>query len=940
MTRIASALAFFLVLLVAVPPAGAKAVSVPPLGYTERTLANGLRVYTMRDTGTANVAVHVWYDVGSRDDPPGRSGFAHLFEHMMFKATRNVPPETFDRLTEDVGGFNNASTADDYTNYYAVVPANHLERILWAEAERMGSLVVDQAVFASERDVVKEEFRQRILASPYGRLFGLYLVQTFYDKHPYGRPGIGSIEDLDAATIDDVRAFHATYYRPDNAILVISGNFDPAQADRWIDAYFGPLATPKRPIPRVTVAEPNRTAPKDVTAYAPNVPLAAVTLSFPGLDSKSPDIAALTVLDGILSSGESSRLYESLVYRQQVANEAGTTWDAPRGPGMFTAYAILAAGKSPDEGIAALSAELARLRDTPVTAAELDEAKNELLVQKIGERETANGRAFELANSVLTYGDGRASSRILNEIQAVTAADVQRVARTIFDDKARVAIRYLAEDAKDKGRPGDTIVSAPGIVATPITLTKAEVPVTVLAPEGERRPIPAAGAAVTAQFPAPAEKTLANGLRVIVASKPGLPLLSADLRVLAGSAADPKGRSGTAAFAADLLTKGTKSRSATDIARAVESLGATLSATAGSDTSSVSLSTRSDRAADAFGIMADVAIRPTFAAEELDRARTMTLDDLSVALKQPGGLASRAMTRLVFGDAPYGGVTTPASVKALTRADIAGFHASQYRPDNAILVIAGDVGEAEGFALAEAAFGAWAKPATPKPARPNSAAAASGTRVIAIDLPKSGQAAVSMGLRGLARADADYFPALVASVVLGGGYSSRLNQEIRIKRGLSYGAGASLSARMAPGPITATAQTRNDAAVQVAELMTAELKRLGAEGLSQDELTARSATLIGGFGRTVETTGGLAGSLTNLAAYGLPLSKLQSYVADVAAVTPAQVKAAASRYFDPAKANLVVAGDAAVFFDALKKTWPQAERIPAASIAFDRPALK
>src|SRR5262245_17416351 len=197
------------------PPAAegaTKALKVEPLKFTERTLANGLRVYSMPDASTANVSVQVWYDVGGRDDPVGRSGFAHLFEHIMFKATRNMPAETLDRLTEDVGGYNNASTNDDYTNYYEIVPANHLERILWAESERMGSLVVDEAIFKSERDVVKEEYRQRVLASPYGKLFGLYLTQANYAVHPYGRPVIGSIEDLDAATVDDVRAFHATYY--------------------------------------------------------------------------------------------------------------------------------------------------------------------------------------------------------------------------------------------------------------------------------------------------------------------------------------------------------------------------------------------------------------------------------------------------------------------------------------------------------------------------------------------------------------------------------------------------------------------------------------------------------------------------------------------------------------------------------------------------------
>ncbi|MGZ9101042.1 MAG: M16 family metallopeptidase, partial [Brevundimonas sp.] len=207
-------------------PANPAAIAVPPLGFAERTLPNGLKVYTARDASTANVTVQVWYKVGSKDDPAGRSGFAHLFEHLMFKATKNFPDETFDRLTEDVGGNNNAFTSDDVTAYHETIPANHLQRLLFAEADRMSSLVVGDDVFKSERAVVQEEYRQGILASPYGRLFGLFEPATVYQESPYRRSTIGSIEDLDAATLEDVRRFHATYYRPDNAYLIVAGNFD------------------------------------------------------------------------------------------------------------------------------------------------------------------------------------------------------------------------------------------------------------------------------------------------------------------------------------------------------------------------------------------------------------------------------------------------------------------------------------------------------------------------------------------------------------------------------------------------------------------------------------------------------------------------------------------------------------------------------------------
>ena len=391
------------------PPKPAPAAPVKPLAYTERVLANGLRVYAIRDTSTANVSVHVWYDVGSKDDPKDRSGFAHLFEHLMFKATRNLPAETFDRLTEDVGGFNNASTNDDYTNYFETVPANHLERILFAEAERMSSLVVEPTGFASERDVVKEEFRQRVLASPYGRLFYLYLPEISYTQHPYARPGIGSLANLDAASIEDVRAFHATYYRPDNAVLVVAGNFDPAALNGWIGRYFVPLKRPDRPIPRVTAAEPPRTAAVARTVYADNLPLPAVVMSFQAPPDRHPDTPALAMLSAILATGDGSRLYQSLVYRDQIAAQIGAGVDSKQGTGVFSVYALLAGGKPVAAGEAALKREIARLREAPVTAAELARARNQLLTQAIQARETPDGKASALAEAVVIDGDPRAA---------------------------------------------------------------------------------------------------------------------------------------------------------------------------------------------------------------------------------------------------------------------------------------------------------------------------------------------------------------------------------------------------------------------------------------------------------------------------------------------------------------------------------------------------
>jgi zinc protease len=919
------------------PQAGSGALEVAPLQYTMRTLDNGLRVYSMPDPNTANVSVQVWYDVGSVDDPQGRSGFAHLFEHIMFQSTRNMPNGTFEELTEYVGGFNNASTYDDFTNYYEVVPANHLQRLLWAEADRMGSLVVNEESFDSERDVVKEELRQRVLASPYGPLFYLYLSQANFSVHPYGRPGIGSIEDLDAATVEDVRAFHATYYRPDNAVLVVAGNFNPAQLNAWVDEYFSDIARPDRPIPRDYPTEPVRNAPREYTVHAPNVPLPAVMISYPQPEATHPDLPALMVLDGILANGESSRLYQSLVYQQQVATAVFTNLEATQDPGAYSLFAILSDGQSAEDGVNSLSAEIARVRDAPVTQAELDEAKNEIVTQTIQGRETAEGRASELADAVIRYGDAAHADRLLAAIQNTTAADVQRVARSILNDQRRVVVRYLPAE---EGATGDTITTSPTIQARTLTIAQSEIPVHTLAPEGQRELPPAPGAPVNARIPDTAQRTLANGMRVIVAPNRALPLISADLRVASGGAADPQGRAGLASMTSDLLTRGTSTRSATEIASAIESLGAAIGASSTPDSSAVSMQTRSDRADDAFTVFADVARNPAFAQEELDRARQQALDGLQVALSQPGSIAGMAMTRAIYGTAPYGAVASPTSLTAITRDDMANYHRTYWRPDNAVLVITGDVSTQEGFALAERFFGNWARPASPMPARPDATASAPAPRTIVVDLPETGQAAVAMGLRGVARTDADYFPLLVANNVLGGGYAARLNTEIRIRRGLSYGASSSLSARMAPGPIVAQAQTRNDAAVQVYELIAAEIERIGDELVPEAELTARKAVLIGSFGRSVETTAGLAGQISTLALYGLPPERLGTYVSDVTAVTPQQAQTAAERYFDPARADLVVVGDAQHFYDGLRRVRPNAERIPVSELNLDSETLR
>jgi zinc protease len=908
---------------------------VPPIVYKQRTLSNGLQVFESLDRTTPNVTIQVWYGVGSKNDPVGRSGFAHLFEHLMFKATKDLPAESFDRLTEDVGGLNNASTFDDFTNYYEVVPANHLQRLIWAEAERMGSLVIDQANFNSERDVVKEELRQRVLASPYGRLFSLDVPEATYTTHPYHRPGIGSIADLDAATVDDVRAFHETYYRPDNAALIVVGNFDEAKLNAWIDKYLGPLKDPAKPIPRVTAVEPARTHPGVFDGYGPNVPLPAVVITWLGPKASDPDAPALTVLDAVLSAGKSSRLYDSLVYEKQIAVEVNSNADLPAQPGNFMVAAIMAHGHTIAQGETALLAEVQRLRDAPPTLAELDAAKNQLIASKLRERETIEGRGFALGYALRIDGDAAKANTQLTDLQAVTAADVERVAKKYLDPNLRMTIRYRPESERPKGEVEPT-PPAPPKIATTYTG-----PIFTLAPEGRRQAPPPVGAPVAPVLPKPAERTLANGLTVIVARSSDLPLVTANLTIKTGGWADPPGLSGVAGMTADMLTEGTKTRSAREIARQTEALGASLTSAAGLETSAVSLNVMPDKLETGMTIMADVARNPAFAAEELERQRSQSLDGLRVAYQEPGQVSAYAAAPVVFAGTPFGHVATgtPASIARLKPADLAALHAAWYRPDNAVLVLTGDITPEQGFALAQKEFGGWARPASPLPAPPK-IDPQGRPRAIVIDLPGTGQAAVNLAKPAVPRSDPDYYPGLVANSLLGGGYSSRLNLEIRIKRGLSYGASSNLSANRTTGSFRAAAQTKNETAPQVLDLMVQQMASLATTPATQDELTARKSDLIGSYGRALATTGGLANILGNLSLYGVPLDEITRYTARVEAVTPGQIQAFASRVLDPAKASVIVAGDAKTFATALKAKRPDLEVIPVDQLDLDSPTLK
>jgi zinc protease len=417
------------------------AIRPPKLQYDISTLPNGLTVVLSEDHSTPIVHVQIWYHVGSKNERPGRTGFAHLFEHMMFKGSKNVAPEEHTSVISSIGGQSNAYTTDDETVFWETLPAQHLPLALWLEADRMATLRIDRATLAKEREVVKEERRMRVDNQPYGRLNEIIYANAF-TQHPYKHPTIGSLQDLEAASIDDVRDFYRTYYVPENATLVVVGDFDTAQAKQLVTQFLGRVPKAERPVPRDIPREPPQTRERRVSLEAP-WPLPAVVVAHHITHDGHPDSYPLHIASKVLSDGQSSRIYRKLVYEKQLAVAAFGAANLIEDPNLFYAVAIVQPGRKPDEAADALIEELNRLKDEPISQRELDRTKNQFARDYMLQRETNQQKATQLAHAVVIHRDVTTADGEFEIFQGITAGDVQRVARRYFTEQNRLVLTVM-----------------------------------------------------------------------------------------------------------------------------------------------------------------------------------------------------------------------------------------------------------------------------------------------------------------------------------------------------------------------------------------------------------------------------------------------------------------------------------------------------------------
>jgi len=876
---------------------------LPTVAYEKTILPNGLQLILVEDRRLPIIAVNIWYHVGPANEAPGLRGFAHLFEHMMFSATRHIPRGLADQLLEGAGATDsNGSTDYDRTNYYDTVPANQLELALWVHADRMGYLldVLDQKALTNQQDVVRNERRQTVEGEPYGVVEEALAHTMFPKDHPYYSPIIGSHGDIQAAKLEDVRQFFARYYGPNNASIVIAGDIDKVKTRALVERYFGGLRR-SEPVARPTVNTPPITSERRVVVHD-RVELPRVFMGWLTPPAYQPGDIELAVAAEILGGGKSSRLYKTLVYERQIAQEIDAAQNSYGLTSTFVIDVIARNGVDARTLEAAVDAELDLLREQGPSRREVERARNSLETALLSSMEKlgGDGLADQLNHYNQYTGDPNYLAKDIEALRRVTPQDVQRVVRAYLAKNARAVVT---------GLPGSPVVIDPPRPRTP-RAGKVSAGQGINTPEPWRAKAPKPGPAPAFTLPQGETFKLANGLTVLHHHNPALPLVSAQLVLRSGSAANPDALPGLAGFTAQMLEEGTATRSAPQIADEIAQLGAFLDTGSGIDASSVSLLSLRNNFAPALEILADVALHPAFPTAEVERQRSSRVTDLIQQRDDPETVAAVAAAGALYGSKHpkgYGQLGTEPAIRTVTREDLVGFWRRHYVPSNAALVVAGDIKLAELKTLVEARFGAWQAADAPKiePGAPEESKA----RLVVVDQPGAGQTALRVSSIGVARSTPDFAALQVMNGALGGMFSSRLNNNLRETKGYTYGIYSGFRFDRTPGPfiIDSTVERAHTGAA-VREIFK-EIEGMREAPLPAAELaSARDAMLLSLPGQ-FETNADVGSSLVELFVYGLPLDYYSKLPAQLRAVTAAQVQEVAHTYLDPARMKVIAVGD-------------------------------
>jgi len=854
------------------------------ISFEKHTLSNGLDVILHEDHNIPVVAVNVWYHVGSKDEEIGRTGFAHLFEHVMFEGSKHHNSSHFDPL-QKAGANLNGSTTPDRTNYWEDVPTNYLDLALWLESDRMGFLLdaLDQQRLDIQRDVVKNERRQSYENRPYG-MAHWHLQEALYPMpHPYHWMTIGSQEDLDAADLDDIKNFFKRFYTPSNASLAIAGDIDMGQALEMVNHYFGDLP-PGEPVPRKGRHDSSLRGRIELE-MRDSVTLPRTYIAWPTPPEGDINDAPLEIYQAIMSDGLTSRLHKSLVYEKQIAQSANMRYHSSEISGQCVLSVTAAEGHGLDEVEAAADAEMAMLLREPPTDEEITRVKNRIEASHF--RQLARiggfgGRADQLNHYSVFSADPDLINTSLDKYMSVTREDVMRVAESILGEN-QVRLRVLPE---------------PTLSPATVTIDRTVMP----PPKSEPVFNP----------PTPTRTKLSNGMGISVIEQRGMPIVAFGVLMDAGASRDPENLPGLAGFTAQMLPEGTTTKTSQEIAQAFEFIGSRISADGRREYTLLSAETLTKHWPTGLELTADLVLNPNFPDHEIERVRREHLTELRRGKDEPNAVAEQLMAGLVFQSSsgyghPLSG--TEKSIAALTRDDIASQFNRDYTPANANLIVVGDVSIDEVAKRAEAVFGRWK--GGPSANGRSVVEPSNGTATIyLVDRPGAPQSVIRALNTTIPRLHPDYLGLTLMNYAFGGQFSARLNQNLRQEKGYSYGYQSHVqwfrsSSLMLAGGSVQTEVTKES----VFETLKEYNEVRGSRPISEEELENAKASVLRSFPANFERPGAIMGQVLQMVQFGLPDDYLQTVRANVEAVTLDDVHRITQELVRPDQLKILVVGD-------------------------------
>lgn len=890
-------------------PAAPAPASGPRLDLPAKTftLANGLKVVVHSDHSSPVVAVSITYKVGSQHETPGLDGFAHLFEHLMAQGTKSLMPREISRLIESNGGVRNAYTMRTNTTYHSVVPKSALRTVLWAEAERMSTLNVDERALALEQQVVLEEMRLRYVNQAYAKARDAGMAETAFEKWSNRHTTIGEADSIRNARLEDVRAFYKAHYAPNNAVIALAGDVTEEEARALVERYYGPLApAPVAAAPDLSEAPMTGETRRVIDDKFAKAPLLMAGWNAPGRGTK--DYWALTVLGELLAGGEESPLYQELVKGAKLALEAQPNfpwWTAhynPGGPDLFGLMMVLKPGASTDQVLAVVDRVLGRLASQELSSGALDAAKTRLELQWVKGLEQLIDRAQLLSSYAALVGDPANLSRDFASLLSVTAADVREAVGRWLVGRGRAVV---------EARPAPQLELAADPPTPPVPAQRPR-------PAGDPKP------ALDAQRAMPAPRlerfTLSNGLNVVVSRDARLPVVEARLIIPAGRVSERDGEEGLSLAASDLLFNGAGAQDAAAVSAAFSRLGWKVSADRGLEHLTLSAEGLSRNAGGFFRQLAAVLTGASYPQDEVELWKENKAEDLKIQRAKPDFMSGERMKAELFGAShPYGKpALSDEQLAAVSRERVSSYARRAYSPKGATLVLTGDADPAALRAELEAAFAGWSgSPAAASvPAVPEQKPA----RLALADRPGSKQANLTIAQAvTLKPGDPDWLAFLVANQILGGSATSRLFVNLRVDKGYTYGS-YSRPQPLSRGTIwTATAEVRNEVAAAALEEMRKEIRRLREEPVTPEQLDAVKRYLAGLFLLKNSSIDYAADSLASYERNGQDAAaELAAYIARLEALTPEDIQAAARKYLDPEKMVTIAVGDESVLRPALR----------------------